>query len=567
MNRNRLHVITNNQYALERAVILLSTCLYLIVFNVTIPHGDALRISSQVEAGHVSANPNHLLLDLFGLVWHECLQLVGLNVDVLTGFESISAIATLASLFLFHVILVSAGIRSRSARLMLVAALFASKNFLSMAVSQYFFMLQMPFLLGALWNSLQMSKLREIRAPYGRYVDGTAICLAIAACIEINNVIPIIFVGIAIALKDSRSRSWQLLATLRFWTVAAVIGFPIYIAAYIWTDPDVNFLSWALSYAGESGSSVDDFYGTKLSLSELISSAATVAFHFGFGNFVETAGMGTVLKVLFFGQPLEFIPNKLKFVFAATLMPVVGVGVALLIIKSLIRSKADFFVRFILAWILAYLCFNLYWPYSGDLFWFQLLPLMWVLFSILFFKVRKEAHGSAPRFGMTQTRSTLVLGIFALSMLALNTFQTVMPISRKDIDEHRGQHQALIREGDLEVITGWDRYKWMMSDHSDPAKDRLLLMNMTFLNDDDPAHISKLPEIVDRHLETGGRVIVARLYALDRESNPWYGLATNGWPRKRIQELLSDFCVRPLATIDDVGFHQLSRCTNIRMGD
>jgi hypothetical protein len=65
-----------------------------------------------------------------------------------------------------------------------------------------------------------------------------------------------------------------------------------------------------------------------------------------------------------------------------------------------------------------------------------------------------------------------------------------------------------------------------------------------------PDSIEKLDEIVGNHIRNGKRVIVARLYDLDQDIMPWYALKELGWPRKKIQNLLSAYCNRPVAEID-----------------
>lgn len=85
-------------------------------------------------------------------------------------------------------------------------------------------------------------------------------------------------------------------------------------------------------------------------------------------------------------------------------------------------------------------------------------------------------------------------------------------------------------------------------------------MNMALKSENDEGHIKFIPLYIKRHLEMGKRVIVGRLYGLDRESNPWYGLSDLGWSRAKIKTLLSDFCHSEVAKIDDVVFHEIKSC-------
>ena len=548
----------------EQFGLLSVVCLYLIIFNVEIPHGDALRISRQIEANSLILNPNHLLLDWFGHVWTNILQQLGLSISILGGFELISAIATLISLYLFHHVLILLGVRQASIRLIVTLGLFASKNFLSMAISQYFFMLQMPFLLGAFIFAIRSQAEADKIGIIKFHLCGTGVLLAIAACIEINNIVPLFFAGLALAKQQGCVERWQFSNTINVWGAAAIIGLPIYFVAYILSDPDSSFFAWVLSYAGQTDSSLDNYYGTRASLQGLASSTATVSFHFLFGNVIETAGLGTVLKVLVTNEPMEFVPNTLNIVLASVLMPIVGISIAGLCAWVIFRAWQDPVVRLSSVFVVSYLIFNLFWPYSSDLFWFQMLPFIWIVLAIyLVGSTASEISNKRDNLTMQSPR-VMFLTVVVACLFGLNTHQTVIPIARANLDENQTLHNVLVEQFSLEIVPGWDNYKWMMRDNQNDSMRKLVLMNMALLPDDDPGHISRLPATVTLYLKQNKRVAVGRLFALDRESNPWYGLADVGWSRHRIQELFSEFCLRPLGTIDDVEFHEVTFCHEIK---
>jgi hypothetical protein len=544
----------------ERLGLLVFVGLYLVIFNVNVPHGDALRIARQIAASELIWNPNHLLLDPFGYFWHSLLQALGSNISVLGGFELISALSTLLSLLLFHKILLRLQVKSSGIRLLALLGLFASKNFLSMAVSQYFFMMQMPFLLATLYFAIRFVQHTRQHKDASTSLYAMGVCMALATAIEMNNLVPVIFLGFVLAYMQTAEKPWNVNNTLKFWGAAALVGFPIFISGYIAADTDSGFISWLLAYQGESNSSLDSYYGTRMNLTSIVTSSASLVFHLFFGNFIETAGLGTVVKVLVLQQPLEFIPDTSKLILAGLLMPVVGISLLLLFIWSIRHARQVYMVRLGLVWIIAYLVFNFFWPYTSDLFWFQLLPLIWLLL-IIHLGVTQE-YSEDPnqrRPGLRQWKMVL-LSVTVVSLLVLNTLQTVKPIAMADMEGNSLQHQSLLQEHDMEIVPGWDNYKWMMQDNGETSVNKLLLMNMALKTDTDPLHIKNLPQLVGEHLNGGHRVIVGRLYARDRESNPWSGLSDLGWPRSKIQMLLEDFCRRPLGKIDDVEFHELYLC-------
>jgi len=544
---------------LEIGILLIFVSIYLVIFNVTIPHGDALRVARQIEAKELIWNPNHLLFDPFGYAWHRLIHTIGLDISILSGFELISGIATIISLYIFHQILLALGAKNGWIRVMIVVGLFASKNFLSMSVSQYYFMLQMPFLLGALYCGIRFYDKAGTGEQAEKLLYAMGLLMAIATAIEINNVVPILFVGIGLIFASAPGRPVQYTTALRFYGAAAALGVPIFIAGYLLSDTTSDFLSWIFAYEGKEDSSLTNYYGTSLTLVGILSSTATVAFHLLFGNFIETAGLGTILKVMVLGHPLEFVPNIGKLTLAALLIPVVAAGMVSLLVWSAARSRDDWLVRLNLLWVMGYLAFNFFWPYTSDLFWFQLLPFIWIL--VVLYACKEWRTSEFGRSALRLTPVRLALGYLLVSLLlVLNTFQTIIPVTWTDMDGYQARHSAMLDGIDLEIIPGWDNYKWMMQNQAGRSTEKLLLMNMALKAEDNEQHISHLGDVVDMHLSRGARVVVGRLYALDRESNPWYGLADLGWPRDRIKMLLEDFCHRPIIVIDDVSFHEIYNC-------
>ena len=546
----------------ERLGLLFFVGLYLTIFNVNVPHGDALRIARQIAASDLIWNPNHLLLDPFGYFWHNLLQALDLNISILGGFELISALSTLLSLYLFHKILLRLNVNNSQIRLLALLGLFASKNFLSMAVSQYFFMIQMPFLLSTVYFAIRFSQHTRQHIDDSKSLYAMGICMAIATAIEMNNLIPVIFLGLVLAFIPAPEKRLNVYNSLKFWSAAALVGFPIFIFGYLASAADSGFISWLMAYQGESNSSLDSYYGTQFNLISIVSSGASLLFHLFVGNFIETSGMGTVIKVMVLQQPLEFVPDTSKFILAGILMPVIGISLILLFIWSIRHARQIYIVKLILTWIIAYLVFNFFWPYTSDLFWFQLLPLIWLLL-IIHLGVTQE-YSASPHNNQksVQQWKLVILSTTVACLLVLNTLHTIKPISMVDMENYSLKHQSMLQEHDMLIIPGWDNYKWMMNDNNSKSVNKLLLMNMALKDSNDPMHITRLQQLVTEHLDSGYRVIVGRVYQKDRESNPWYGLSDLGWPRSKIQMLLDGFCRRPLITIDDVAFHEIFMCNN-----
>jgi len=154
----------------------------------------------------------------------------------------------------------------------------------------------------------------------------------------------------------------------------------------------------------------------------------------------------------------------------------------------------------------------------------------------------------------------LTLALAVPALLAVNTLQTVLPVSRTDTESRRAAHMALLRHGDVEIIPGWDGYAWLDLDPAGPRVERLSLMEMALQSETSDRHIRHLPDIIAPHLGQGRRVIVGRLYDKDHGINPWTGLTRLGWPRSRIQALLARYCGKEIGAVGDVVFRELAEC-------
>jgi hypothetical protein len=537
----------------ERAGILLFCAAYLWIFNRVLPHGDALRIVRQIEASDLIWNPNHLLFDPLGYGFHHLLAMFGSGLDTLGGFELLSAITTLISMWLFHAVLVRAGVLERSVRLLASAALFASASFVAVAISQYFFMVQMPFLIGALYLYVNFL---QTRAPSSLY--GMGVLLAIATGIMFNNLLLVIFAGVAVGMTQASWRSFEWRNSLRFWAAAAAVGFPIFITGYLLSHTDSNLITWVLSYEGTEGGGLNEHYGMKWTASRIAQGVAMVGFNFSLGNMVENAGLGTVLAVLVFGNTLEFVPQWGKIALSlAVALPVILLH-AWLVWYALRNFGRNATVRLLTLWTAAYLLFNFLWNVGDEIFWLQMLPALWLLVLITQRAARHLDTSAAPSQLVPGHGRFNALAVLVALLLVVNTLTAVLPVSSGAFATHQAEHTRMLREGDLEIVPGWDQQKWMAVEDGGPDVRKLLLMNMAVSTSGEP--LDRLPELIDEQLGRNGRVIVGRLFDKDEDLMPWYSLADLGWPRQKIQALLAGYCTRPLDEIGGIVFRELYRC-------
>jgi len=528
----------------ERFFIALAAAIYLWLFATVIPSGDGQVYARHIDAGEWVWNPNHLLMDPVGMVWLLALRVIDPDFPALTGLKLISGITTVLSLLLFHRVLVESGIRSGMVRLLCVLGLFASRNFLTMAVSEEIFMLQMPLLMFAL---LQLSKIltRPNQARMRSAIMlGSALGLATAVTIH-NAFLCAAIVLFLLASADSFKAGVH--RALPVAAAAAGVAAPLFLLAYLFASPGTGFVEWMLAYQGSEENPSAALYGLSLTLDDVLSSLARLVLN-TFTNLLSVGYLGTVLKSVVFGAPLEIKVNVAQVALGSGLLVTIMAICAVLIAWVFRRWRTDALVRVSLAWMAGYYAFNFYWNDSSDQFWFQNLPVVWLLFALF---VREEPAGRTSG----QRKSLLIVTVPIL--LVLNTSQEIAPLRFQDVDRYMSDHRALFRPGDLELIPGWDDARWIALDERDTQVKQINLMNAAMRPANDAEHISKLRELVQARLAAGHRVFVARLYDRDHDPKPWDQLRKLGWPRERLQQELASFESRKAAVIGGIVIREL----------
>ena len=550
------------QTVIEKVAIAITAITYLTVFYRTLPHSDALRIVRQIEQAHLIWNPNHLLFDPLGYVVYALISWLGLEITMLGSFSIISGTATVLSLLIFHSILMRLGIKLPSVRLVGTACVWASHAFLSQSVSQYYFMVQMPFLLGALYLYFDFIIRLQAGQVSHRNIYSMGLLLALSATIMFNNLLLVLAAGAGVGLVGKSWRTWQMGFPLRLWGAAAALGVPVFIVGYLFSGQESGFFTWLLSYGGDSASKLNEFYGIKWTPSGVIDAAAMVVFNTILGGLLSTAGLGTILRVFMFGYVYEFNPDYGLIVPNMLLAPAVIVLSLVAGYYAIRHLSRDTSARFLVLWIASYLVFNILWNAGDDIFWIQIIPPTWLIVlksQGIMTNVSPASRNEGFSLGHRNWRWYAFIALVSM-LFIVNTRAIVLPVSGSGFLLKQAQHEKLLRSGDLEIIPGWDEQKWMMLSNGAPSVQRIALMNAALEPEGSPKHIKKLDDIVASHLRRGGRVIVARLYDLDQDLLPWYSLKKLGWPRKIIQGLLASYCNRPLAEINGVKFRELYLC-------
>lgn len=544
---------------LERSIIVVFSTAYLIAFNMSVPHGDALRIVRQIEERHLAWNPNHLYLDPIGYAWFALLDKLEIGITPLGSFELISAISAVSALLIFHTLLLETGVTQWRVRALAMLGLFASKTFLTLALSQYYFILQMPFLMWALLLVVRYVVRERSGSVSVGCLYGIGVLSAIASAIMFSNVFLVGSLGVAAGLSGQGRRAWNIANSARVWGAAAAVGVPLFVIGYYTSDSNDAFFRWLSSYQGDSGATTNTLYGIEWTIKGVALSLARAGFTLVPAIAIEMAGMGTAIRAFLSQEPLEFVPEIWKLVLALALTPVVAGTMIVVLGWTLRRLAFDRLAQFAIAWIGAYFTFNVLWSSSEASFWVQCLPVVWLLL-LAYLGVARQLSPESSGQRWRESRWIAWTAVAAVAALMLvNTVQGAVPLSWVDVDGRQAQHLAILRDGDLEIVPGWDGYG-LMDAAAGPQVERLTLMNMALERPESPRHISRLPSLVADHLASGKRVVVARLYDKDRDVNPWVGLSRMGWSRGRIQGLLSQYCRELIGSVDDVVLRSLTAC-------
>jgi hypothetical protein len=423
----------SRRHFFERIGLLGFATVYLVVFRTRIFSGDGFAYVRQIESGVVEWNPNHLLMGPLAAFWHHLLHGIGLDVTPIASLKILAGVATLVSLIAFHVVLVHHGTDSSARRILACVGLLFSAAFLSLAVSEEFFMVQVPLLVTALGLGLTADRsFRQGREANLQLALG-AVCLALAVLILASNIALVGLFGIFVA-SGLAATPQKLRRVVLFGGLAGVLVFGGLAIAWAATGPSgVGFIEWLTAYQGDEGSKVGGLYGLELSPVGFAESAARLTYNV-FSSVGDPGGLGTVLKVVVFSQPLEFQPSYIR-VSLGVLLIAALITLAILTFPWLIRERRSGPVRLGLLWAAAYAIFNFWWNDSSDQFYVQILPVLWFWLSLAAWPSdrpsRETARAPTDRASL---RRCVVFAVVPL-LVIVNTANVVAPYALVDMEE------------------------------------------------------------------------------------------------------------------------------------
>ena len=209
----------------------------------------------------------------------------------------------------------------------------------------------------------------------------------------------------------------------------------------------------AASYQGDSASNLNEVYGMKWTLSSLIKAVAVVGFNLALGNMVELAGLATVVWAMLTGGTLEFVPQWLQIVLGLVVVPLVVVFHVIVAFHALrhlfvvARSppavRVDTCIRRLQLPMAGGRRHLLAADHSGHV---AAVPDVAGLCAETSRALRPRRPHTAPACATMSCRRSCVL------LLAVNTFNAVVPVSSSNFARYQATHAAMLRTGDLEIF-------------------------------------------------------------------------------------------------------------------
>ncbi len=405
---------------LEALALAAGIACYLFALQADAPNGDGRVYMRQIESGAVVWNPNHLLMQPAGAWLARAAGMLCPGATLFAVLKLISGASAVLSIVLFHRVLLALDVRSGAVRILAALGLFFSAHFVSMAIAEEFYMLQMPFLAAVLLMAARWTRRCEPHAL--GLLAGAGVMLGLATTISINNLTVLLTMGLAVGLAETDSADRWSRARRVVWLCgpAASVALAVYLAAYLAASPDRGFVSWMTAYQGQSGNALGRLYGLEATPRGVVVSLATLGY--GFVSSLSPLGdLGVAAESLVRGRPLEFQPDVVllgatSLVFAAATLLAVPLAC-----WAARRVWRDAWLVVATAWIAGYLAFNFLWVDTSDQFWFQILPALWTLLAFFF-----QEHAGAA-LGRQAQDHPLLIAVVAGLLAVVNTGATVAP--------------------------------------------------------------------------------------------------------------------------------------------
>ncbi len=482
--------------------------------------GDGLGYAWRIAAGAWTWNPNHLLLDPAGLLWHRLLIELGSTRPIVDQLKLLSVAAGALAAALFRWCAAPRLADRRWAANHATAWLVLASASARLLVDDEYHMIQMPWLV-----VLAIALLRYVERPAcrralaaGAAAGAAGLCFVADGLLGIGAVVA---VG-ALHLRRGERRA-ALHAAAGLLLGLALVAAPAFAAAWWHVRPGRPPLAWLTSYAGGGAPPRSaQVYGAHLTVAG-IAEAAERSLYGAASAAVDLAP--AVAAVRDDGKPGRAVPIALAWLLAAAAL---GGG-----LWSALRHRAEPAARGALVlqavWWPAILGFGLYWSDSSGQFFFQLA----VPFAAL--AARLPARGRAAA-------ALLLCSAAALAWNAGDVLRRFILYPRAELTA------ALVREAAgacLIVVPGYDDAAVLLAlaGPTVPAQ-RLALTDLAIALPPREG-VQRLTAAAGRCLDAGRRVDLVGVFDTPPRQFPWKFLRRLGYDRRTVAGALSAFPMDP----------------------
>jgi len=481
--------------------------------------GDGLVRSTLYEQGTWGWNPNRLLMDPAGAIWHHLMKAFG---SVRTGTDqqrllSIWAGATALGLFRWRLapLVTLNRISANHATTWFVLGSAFSRLWISDKTP----ILQMPFLVIA-----AASLVRYSTQPKAWSAISAGLALGVATLFFISNIILATTLSISIGLWHSLRREPRqaiVAFTGVYGTAVALAGVVLFLVWLLDPTSAGEFIAWLTNYAGGTVSErTMDSYGISLSPMGIVTASAHALY-----------GAGSA--VVNMSPAVEFWRDKSGSLLRAILTLAAGAsaGSAILLILKQRQDRSDLPVLLspaciywiMIAWSGAVLVFGVLWNDSDDQFYMQLAVPLGIIMAGL----------------PDRSRSRIIL--LGACALALNIFDGIVNYIMYPREERIIIVENIIEEANLLIYPGYDEIDNLLFFTNTLPPERRISVTYLALQKNSIEGLEFIDRQIRETITQGGDVAVVSIYDVPPDQSPWKYVRRLGYSREEIISLLNTF--------------------------
>jgi hypothetical protein len=482
--------------------------------------GDGLVRSSSYEQGSWIWNPNHLLMDPVGALWHKLLTALGSTRPGPDQQKLLSIWSGAIAIALFRWRLAPLIASSRLVANHATAWLSLGSAFSRLWISDKTPMTQMPFLVLAAVALLEFS-----RQPQKRWALAAGLSLGVATLFFVSNVVLTFALALAVGARYAWRRRWgeAIIAGVGIGGGAAGVASAVFLLTWMLNHgPETSFFHWLTNYAGgEVSERAAGSYGINLSLLGIVIACARALY-------------GAASAIVDMAPAVQFWRDRDGSIIQAYLTLAAGITAGCTFLMALWRQKskspevdASASLSWItVTWTCAVIVFGILWNDSDDQFYLQLAVPIGVLMATL--------H--------TDRKGYVVIAL-STAVLSFNAARMVTTYVMYPRDERVAALESATANAGLVVYPGYDEIGNLLYFTHNTNPDQRLSITQVALKHEVGEGMNIIKTRVQDALAQGHDVVVLSLYDVPPDQSPWKYVRRLGYDRVDIISMLNAFAI------------------------